>query len=279
MNKAFRFRAYPNTAQIEAMSSLLETHRRLYNSALSHRKIVYENEQKNITFFDQTSLLKMARKTDSFLSLANYSSCQRTLKRLDNAFRAFFRRVKLGEKPGYPRFRSVGCFDSVDFTIGDGAKLTKDGKSRFQSVGDVKLKLHRPVEGIIKTARFQRHSGHWYVIFVCEVEQTTSDVSVNPAVGIDLGLKSFLVTSEGQSVDAPRLYRKSQAKLRRSQRALSRKKRGSANRRKSVKTLSKIHAHVANQRKDFHHKIALDLVHRYGVIVHEDLNVKGMVRS
>lgn len=261
------------------MKSLLETHRGLYNSALAQRKHCYEAEQKTVTYGEQSARLKVARKDDEALSLANFSSCQRTLKRLDRAFQAFFRRVKTGEKVGYPRFRGSGRFDSVDFTIGDGAKLTKDGKARFQNVGDVKLKMHRPVEGTIKTATFQLHAGHWYVVFVCEVERVVSNPAENPIIGIDLGLKSFLVTSEGESVDTPKLYRKSQAKLRRSQRAVARKKRGGANRCKAVKTLAKIHAHVANQRKDFHHKIALDLVRRYGVIVHEHLSVKCMVRS
>lgn len=279
MNKAFRFRAYPNKAQEEAMTSLLETHRCLYNSALSQRKNCYEAEQKTIGFGEQSARLTVARKADDALALANSSSCQRTLRRLDRAFQAFFRRIKAGEKAGYPRFRGYGRFDSVDFTIGDGSKLTKEGKAYFQNVGDVKLKLHRPIEGTIKTATFQRHAGHWYVIFVCDTGDVTAEPSSNPAIGIDLGLKSFLVTSEGESVDAPKLYRKAQAKLRRSQRAVARKKRGGANRRKAVQNLAKIHAHVANQRKDFHHKTAKSLVDRYGVIVHEDLNIKGMVRS
>ncbi len=208
----------------------------------------------------------------------NFSSWQRTLKRLDHTFQAFFRRVKSGEKAGSPRFGELGRFDSVDFTIGDGAKLTKEGKARFQNVGEVKLKLHCSVEGTIKTATFQRHAGNWYVVFVADAEQKIIEPSENSPVGIDFGLKSFLVTSEGEAVDAPKLYRKAQEKLRRSQRAVARKKRGSANRKKAVQTLAKIHARVANQRKDFHHKTAKTLVDRYGVIVHEDLNIRGIVR-
>ena len=268
------------------MTSLLETHRRLYNNALAERKCVYEAEQRTVTYGGQSAKIKTERKINSYLALANFSSCQRTLKRLDRAFQSFFRRVKQGDKAGYPRFRGYGRFDSVDFTIDDGAKFTKDGKARFQNVGDVKLKLHRAIEGTIKTATCQRHAGRWYVVFVCEVEQTVCEPSENPSVGIDLGLKSFLVTSEGEAFDAPKLYRKAQAKLRRSQRAVARKKRGGANRKKAVKTLAKIHAHVANQRKDFHHKTAKSLVDRYGVIVHEGggkcsarLNIKGIVRS
>jgi putative transposase len=279
MQKAFRYRAYPNKEQEDAFTRLLETHRQLYNSALAQRKYVYESEQRTVTYLEQSARLKVARKSDDSLALCNFSSCQRTLKRIDRGFQAFFRRVKSGEKPGYPRFRGHGRFDSVEFTIGDGAKLTKDGRAYFQSVGDVKLKLHRPVEGEIKTATFRRCADGWYVIFVCDVGQPVAEPSHNPAIGVDLGLKSFLVTSDGESVDTPKLYRKAQAKLRRSQRAVARKKRGGKNRRKAIKTLGRLHTHVANQRKDFHHKTAKSLVDRYGIIAHEDLNVKGIVRS
>lgn len=271
------------------MNSLLETHRRLYNHALAERKCVYEAEQRAVTYKEQSAKLKAERKSNPYLALCNFSSCQRTLKRLDRAFAAFFGRIKTGqqlrgevgrgEKPGFPRFRGFGRFDSVDFTIGDGAKLTADGKAYFQNVGEVKLKLHRSVEGTIKTATFQRHAGRWYVIFVCDLGEITAEASTNPSVGIDLGLKSFLVTSNGETVDAPKLYRKAQAKLRRSQRSIARKKRVGKNRRKAVTALARVHAHVANQRKDFHHKTALSLVRRFGFIAHEDLNVKGMVRS
>jgi putative transposase len=286
VQKAFRFRAYPNGEQAEAMTSLLETHRRLYNIALAERKCVYKAEQRTVTYKEQSAKLKTERKSNLYPALCNFSSCQRTLKRLDRAFAAFFRRVKSGDKPGFPRFRGFGRFDSVDFTIGDGAKLTDTGRVYFQNVGEIKRKLHRPLEGVIKTATFQRHAGHWYVIFVCDIGEVTAQPSDNPAqanasircVGIDLGLKSFLVTSEAEAVDAPKLYRKAEAKLRRVQRAVARKKRGGKNRRKAVTALARVHAHVANQRKDFYHKTALSLVRRYGLIAHEDLNVRGMVR-
>jgi len=298
LQKAFRYRAYPNRAQQEAMNGLLETHRRLYNTALAERKGVYEAEQRTVTYGQQSAKLKTERRNNPQLALCNFSSCQRTLKRLERAFQAFFRRAKSGEKSGekagqtrervgYPRFRGYGRFDSVEFTIGDGAKLTKEGKAYFQNVGEVKLKLHRPVEGEIKTATFRRCADGWYVVFVCdmgeaskvEVVVETSPPPAKPAVGIDLGLKSFLVTSDGESVEALKLYRKAQKRLRRLQRSVSRKKRGGSNRRKAVQRLARLHVHVANQRRDFHHKVARSLVDRYGLIAHEDLNVTGMVRS
>lgn len=261
------------------MNSLLETHRRLYNNALAERKTTYETEQRTVTYGQQSAQLKTTRKSNPYLALANFSSCQRTLRRLDRAFQAFFRRLKTGEKPGYPRFRSYGRFDSVEFTIDDGAKLTTEGRVYFQNVGEVKLKLHRPVEGKIKTATFRRCADGWYVIFSCEADQPVAEPSTNPAIGIDLGLKSFLVTSDGEAVDPPQFYRNTQAKLRRSQRSLARKKKGGANRKKSVKNLARLHQHIACQRKDFHHKTAKSLVDRFGLIAHENLNVKGIAKS
>ncbi len=286
MNKAFRYLLYPNREQSEAMTSLLNTHRHLYNSALAERKAAYETDKRTVGYQEQSAHLKTTRKENPYLALANFSSCQRTLKRLDRAFAAFFRRIKNGETPGYPRFRGYGGFDSVEFTHSDGAKLTADGRAYFQSIGNVKVKMHRPVEGKIKTVTFCRQAGRWYVVFVCDVAEFVCDVaeteaaqSNNPAVGIDLGLKSFFVTSNGEEVKPPKFYRKAQKKLRRVQRAVSRKRKGGANRRKAVQHLARVHQHVGNQRKDWHHKTALSLVQRYGLIAHEDLNVKGIARS
>jgi putative transposase len=279
MQKAYRFRAYPNREQSEAMTGLLDTHRHLYNRALAERKTAYETDKHTVTYLEQSAHLKTERRENPYLALANFSSCQRTLKRLDRAFAAFFRRIKSGETPGYPRFRGYGRFDSVEFTHGDGAKLTSEGRAYFQSVGNVKVKLHRPVEGKVKTVTFCRQAGRWYVVFVCDVADTEAQRSEKPAVGIDLGLKSFLVTSDGEEVKSPKFYRKAQKKLRRVQRAASRKKRGGRNRRKAVQHLARLHQHVANQRKDWHHKTALSLVRRYGLIAHEDLNVKGIART
>jgi putative transposase len=279
MQKAYKYRAYPNKEQEEAMLSLLNTHRHLYNAALSQRKHFYESEKRTISYKEQSAQLTQDRKVNPCLAGANFSSCQRTLKRLDRAMQAFFRRMKSGEEPGYPRFRGYGRFDSVDFTIGDGAKLTKDGKARFMGVGDVKIKMHRPIEGKIKTASFKKEADDWYVVFSCIFPDFEGEPSENPTVGIDLGLKAFFVDSEGQEVKPPKFYQKAQKKLKRLQRDVARKKRGGSNRRKAVKHLAKFSQHVKNQRGDFHHKTALDLVKKYGKIAHEDLNVKGMIRS
>ncbi len=146
------------------MTSLLNTHRHLYNSALAERKAAYETQKRTVGYQEQSAHLKTSRKENPYLAQANFSSCQRTLKRLDRAFQAFFRRIKSGEKeiertPGYPRFRGYGRFDSVEFTHGDGAKLTTDGRAYFQNVGAVKVKRHRPQDA--PPCRGQRQDCHF----------------------------------------------------------------------------------------------------------------------
>ena len=149
----------------------------------------------------------------------------------------------------------------------------------FQHIGRVKLKLHRPIEGQIKTISFKREADGWYVVFSCDLGDVNVTPADGPAVGIDLGLKAFLVTSEGESIAPPQHYRKAQAALRRAQRKVARRQKGSKRRAKAVHALQKQHQRIGNLRRDFHHKTARALLLRYGTIVHEDLNIRGIARS
>jgi putative transposase len=279
MRKAFKYRAYPTRAQQAAMATMCETHRHLYNRALAERKDAWEAEQRTVRYGEQSGHLKHERQSNPFLAKTNFSSCQATLRRLERAFVAFFRRLRAGEQPGYPRFRGRGRFDSVEFpSYGDGCRL-RDGRAEFQHVGPVRLKLHRPLQGTVKTMTFRREADGWYVIFSCDLGDVQPEPATGPAVGIDLGLSAFLTSSDGEQVAPPKLYRKAQAHLRRAARRVARRKKGSNRRRKAVRALAKAHQHVSNQRKDFHHKTALALVRRYGLIAHEDLNVRGIART
>jgi putative transposase len=279
VRKAFKYRLYPTRQQVAAMSAMLETHRRLYNHALAERKQAWEQEQHSVSYGEQSGQLKAARKTNPFLAATNFSSCQATLRRLDKSFQAFFRRVKAGETPGHPRFKGRNRFDTVEFpSYGDGCRF--DGRCvYFQHVGRVKVKLHRPIEGQIKTIAFKREADGWYVVFSCDLADIAIPPSAGPAIGIDLGLKAFLVTSEGESVAPPQHYRHAQAALRRAQRKVARRQKGSKRRAKAVGLLQKQHQRIGNLRRDFHHKTACALVVRYGTIVHEELNIRGIARS
>ena len=259
---------------------MLETHRRLYNLALRERRDVYQAEERSVSYGEQSGRLKETRKALPSFAATNFSSTQATLRRLDRAFNAFFRRVKSGEAPGYPRFKPEGRFRTIEFpSYGDGCKLKENWRLYNQHIGHVKVKLHRPIEGAIKTVSVKRSCGKWYAIFSCDLGDAPVPTEKGAVVGIDLGLKSFLVTSEGESVEPPHYYRESEKKLRRAQRAISRKKKGSNRRRKACERVARLHEKTANQRRDFHHKRARELVAAHGLIAHEALNVRSIART
>ncbi|HEY7091670.1 MAG TPA: transposase [Ktedonobacterales bacterium] len=279
MRRAFKYRLYPTAKQEQMLVEMLETHRHLYNRALAERKTAWDERQESVTYGQQSAHLKDGRTTNLYLAHTNFSSCQATLRRLDRAFQAFFRRVKNGETPGYPRFKGWSRFDTVEFpSYGDGCKL-EGTLVYFQYIGQIKVKLHRPVEGTIKTISFKREADGWHVVFSCELPDVEVAPSQMPATGIDLGLKAFLVTADGRKIPPPRYYRKAQAALRCSQRAVSRKQKGSKRRKNAVARLAKQHLHIANQRRNFHHQVARRLVSDYGMIAHEALNILGIARS
>ncbi len=278
MRKAYKYRLYPNKKQEQALATMVETHRHLYNRALAERKNAYEQEQRTVTYHEQSAHLKAERLTNPYLQQTNFSSCQATLKRLQRAFENFFRRLKAGE-PGYPRFKGKYRFETVVFpSYGDGCKL-RDGRLYIQHIGLLKVKWHREMQGKVKTVSLQREADGWHVVFSCELPDVSSVPSSHPAIGIDLGLKSFLMTNEGEEVKPPKFYRKAQKALRRAQRKVARRKKGSKRRRKAVVLLKKHHQHSANQRRNFHHQTAHSFVSRYGMIAHENLNVAGIAQT
>jgi putative transposase len=279
MFKAFKYKLYPTRQQEAAMLTMLETHRHLYNRALAERKNAWEQERRSVAFFDQTAQLKYERASNPYMAATNHASCLATLRRLDKAFQAFFRRLKAGETPGYPRFKSHNRFNTLEYpAYGNGCKL--DGnRVYFQHIGRVRVKLHRPIQGTIKTLAFTRQADGWHVSFLCDLGEVQAAPHPGSMVGFDLGLKAFLVTSDGESIAPPKFYRKAEKVLRRAQRRVSRRKKGSKRWVKAVQILAKAHLHIANQRRDFHHKTARKLVTQYGTIVHEELNIEGIARS
>lgn len=207
------------------------------------------------------------------------------MRRLDKAFAAFFRRIKAGDKPGYPRFRGVGRFDTVDFPKdGDGCRWNSTPRDRvtrvrFQSVGHVKVHQHRPVAGKVKTVSVKREGKRWYVILTAEQAKPEPLPATGSVVGIDMGIANFLADSNGGFVQNPRHGRKAARRLEEAQRALTRCKRRSKRRRKAVETVAKLHRKVRRQRLDHAHKTALDLVREHDFIAHEDLKIRNMSKT
>jgi putative transposase len=276
MRFTFKYRIYPTKPQALFLNGELRDAASLYNAALEERIGAWKICRKSINYYDQANQLK-AMRADGCLTLANFSCCQDVLRRVDKTFKAFFARCKRGDTPGFPRFRSFRRYDSITFpSYGDGCRLLPDGKLRVQGAGHIKVKLHRPVEGEIKTVTLKREAGRWFVCFSVECEAKPLPRSA-AQVGIDVGLNSFAVLSNGTEIENPRYYRNAEARLRRCQRKVARRTNKKSNRhRKAVRLLQRAHAHVGNQRADFSHKESREIVNRYGLIAVEDLNVKGL---
>ena len=274
MRKAYKYRLFPTDAQHQALEGQLGEACRLYNAALQERRDAYKKNGVSLNYYDQANQLKDIRAAGD-LGLANFSASQDILRRVDKTFKAFFRRFKAGIKAGYPRFKSRWRFDSYTLpSYGDGCRLAGT-RLYLQGVGHLKVKLHRPVDGAIKTVTVKRECGKWYACFSVEVAAEALPESA-ARTGIDVGLTSFATLSDGTEVDNPRYYQRAHATLRLAQRRVARRKRGGKNRRKAVLLLQKAHATIKNQRTDFQHKVARQLVNTYGVIAVEDLNIKGL---
>ena len=278
MRQAFLYRLYVNETQSDKLDNLLRLARQLYNAALQQRRDAWKYQHKSLNYYDQANQLKEVRNEIPEFAQLNFSAAQDMLRRLDKSFKAFFRRVKSGEVAGFPRFKGRDRFDSITFpTYGDGIKI-KGGRLYVQNVGLLKIKIHRVLEGEINTVTIKRECGKWYAVFSNTVEIKPLPVS-DRTVGIDVGLTSFAVTSDGEYIENPRYLREAEAVLRVAQRSVSRKKKGSNNRRKAVRLLAKKHLRVKRQRADFAHKVADNLVKNYGRIAVEDLRIKNMVRN
>jgi putative transposase len=278
MRKAFKYRLYGNKAAFAKADDWLYLCRRLYNAALEQRIMAYKQNHGQISDHYQSSQLPDLKK--AFPEYHNVGSqiLQDVIERLDKAYQAFFRRVKKGDKAGFPRFKSKDRYNS--FTLKQaGWKI--DGRYLFiRNIGKFKLKLSRPIEGNIKTVTIRREpTDKWFVYFSCDNVPEHKLPKLVKVVGIDVGIKYFLADSEGSKVENPKYLRKSEILLRRRQRVLSRRVKGSHGRHKARVLVAKTHERIFNQRKDFLHKTANSYIKNYGTLVFEDLNIKGMVKN
>jgi putative transposase len=201
---------------------------------------------------------------------------QDVLRRVDKTYKDFFKRIQQGKK-GFPRYQGRNRYDS--FTYPQVGFSLEQGKLVLSKIGHLKIKLHREIEGKIKTCTIKREGQHWYVCFSCEVEACPQTPYTDDVIGIDLGLLHFATLSTGDTIENPRYGQKSMNKLAKAQRALARKKRGSNRRKKAVQRVARCHRKVRNQRKDFLHKQARQLVQTYETIVFEDLAPSKMSRA
>lgn len=261
------------------MIQMLDAHRHLYNRALAERKDAWKQEQRSVRYEDQSAQLKPDRTTNPYLAQTNFSSCQATLRRLKKTFEAFFRRVARGEKAGYPRFKGRDRFDTVEYpSYGDGCKIKGD-RAYFQHIGDVRIVLHRPIEGTIKTLSFTRRADDWYLIVSCDLGDPEPVQHDGPAVGIDVGLEKFATLSTGEFIANPRFFRTDEQALARAQRRMAKHAKGTPERQYHKRIVRRIHERITNRRKDFAHKLSRRLVSAFGLIVFEDLTITRMIKN
>ncbi len=278
MRKTYKFRLCPTKHQRTLLGNTLELCRWVYNETLATRKNAWEQEQKSVSRYDTIRMLPVWKEQKPELSQVYSQALQEVCTRVDLAFEAFFRRVKAGgEKPGYPRFKGYGRYDSFTYPQ-TGFTLCENGLL-LSKIGAVKIIQHRPIDGKIKTLNIQRDAvGNWYACFSCEVEPRPLPAS-EKAVGVDVGLESFATLSNGEKVTNPRFFRKDENKLAKAQRKLSKAEKGTPERAKRRKAVEHIHQRIANRRKDFAHKLSRQLVNEYGVIALEKLNGKNMLQN
>jgi len=275
--QTFKYRLYPTKEQAQKLQSTLDTCCSLYNSALEERREAYRLQRVSLSYAHQANELPNCKAEDPELRDVYSQVLQDTLKRLDRAFQNFFRRVKNGDKkPGFPRFKGKNRYHS--FTYPQSGFGIENGKLHLSKIGNIKIKLHRPIEGEIKTLIITKSIDGWYACFSVEVP-TPKPKPIKTAVGIDVGLNSFVTLSTGEHIDNPKWFRNSEGRLAHHQKSLSRKKLGSQNRNKQRVKVAKLHERVANQRKDFHHKLSRQLVDKYDLVAYEDLNIKGMKKN
>ena len=281
--KSFKYRLYPTGKQARTLQWTLDRTRELYNAALQERRDAYRMAHKSITYYDQSVQLPEIKAIREEYKDIHSQVLQDVLRKVDKAFKAFFARCKRGDTPGFPRFQGRDRYNSFTYPQA-GFSLTQDSRVCLSKIGSIKVKLHRELQGTIKTCTIKREGTCWYVVFACEVEAAPLPVS-HESVGIDLGLLHFATLSTGETIErgfpkpsCPRYFRKGEKKREKLQQALSKKKRGSHRRQKAVQSVAKAHRKVRNQRADFLHKESRMLVNQYGVIVFEELQPANMSR-
>jgi putative transposase len=272
----YKYRLHPTKAQTALLETTLDTCRLVYNSLLNDRVFQYETEKVSPSCYSQQKMLPALSKANLEVKAVHSQVLQNVAVRVDLAFKAFFRRIKLGETPGFPRLKGIGQYDSI--TYPQGPFKIGDSTVTLPKIGQVKAKLHRPVGGIAKTCTVRRYGSKWFVCFSVEQENDFLPPCTD-SVGLDAGLNSFMALSNGEFVNNPRFFRKDEKALAEAGRRQAKTKKRSLARRKANKVLSRIHERMRNRRHDFVHQTARRLVNRYGVIAVEKLNVKGMVKN
>lgn len=285
MECSYKFRIYPNNEQQAMIARTFGSSRFVYNYFLSLRKNTYETTGETIGFVKSSAMLTQLKKELTWLKEVDSIPLQEALRDLDFAYQHFFRRVKQGEKPGYPHFKSKrdkrkSYKTKQHISNGKPTIWVASCHVRLPKLGLVKCRISKEVKGRILSATVsQNSSGKYFVSLCCTDVETDTLPNTGAAVGIDLGLKAFAVASDGTEYPNHKYLAKSQKKLARLQRQLSRKSKGSKRREKARIQAARLHEHIANQRQDMLHKLSTELVRQNDIICIEDLASRNMMQN
>ena len=285
MEYSYKFRIYPNREQQAMIARTFGSSRFVYNYFLSLRKNAYETAGETIGYVKSSAILTQLKKEQTWLKEVDSIPLQEALRDLDSAYQHFFRRVKQGEKPGYPRFKSKrdkrkSYKTKQHITNGKPTIWVDSGYVRLPKLGLVKCRVSKEVRGRILSATVsQNPSGKYFVSLNCTDVEIEPIPSTGTAIGLDMGLKAFAIASDGTEYPNHKYLAKSQKKLARLQRQLSRKTKGSKRWEKARIQVVRLHEHIVNQRQDMLHKLSTELVHQNDIICIEDLAPRNMMKN
>jgi putative transposase len=279
VRKTFKYKLMPTPNQIQALELVPWRCRLLYNTAVEERKTAWERSGVSVNYYQQKAELPDLKAACPEYAEVNAQVLQDVILRVEHTYQAFFRRVQAGEKAGYPRFKGASRYHSFTYPQYGGGVVLDGSMLGLSKIGRIPIRLHRLFQGTPKTVTISREADGWYACFSCTEAPTEPMPSTGRETGIDLGLESFATLADGTMTNTCRYYYKAEAYLRRCQRRVARRKKGSNRRRKAVNLLAKAHQKVKRQRRDFHHKEAHALVQQYDTIYFEDLQTANMVRN
>ena len=276
--RTYKFKLDPTKEQREKIFTTLNLCRWLYNSGLEQRITAYKKQGESLSFYTQKKELPLLKKVLPEFKDVHSQVLQNVLDRLDKAYKAFFRRLKSGEKAGFPRFRGRNRYNS--FTYPQSGFHVSGRHVDLSKIGNLRIHKHRKIKGTMKTCTITHKNGQFYVSFSCEVQKRTAkSKDEKNAIGIDLGLTHLVITSDGVFYKHPKHLKHAERKLKKQQRLVSKKKKGSTRRKKAVHQLAKLHEKIANKRKDTAHKVSRKLADQHDILVFEDLNIQRMVKD
>lgn len=278
MRKTFKYRLFPTKAQRTTLQQMLNACCWVYNKTLEVRRDAWKERHETLRHYATGKLLTQWKQEEPWLQNGHTQAMQDAQGRVDFAFRSFFRRVhEGGQKPGYPRFKPIQRYDSFTYPQQYGNwRFLKNGRLRISKIGDMKIKLHRPIEGKQKTLTIRRDMiGNWYAYFSCIIETNPLPPTDN-VVGVDVGLIHFAVLSNGEQVDNPRFFRQDEGVLAKAQRKISKTGKGTSERYKQMRAAQHIHQRITNRRHNFAHQLSRQFINRFQFIAFEDLDTQKM---